>query len=67
MAVFDEYKQCSSQERSQSNNVGTTRNMIPCFPNRSNTDAHYLDTVSHFSPTPHLTKDIPSNISQVRT
>ena len=54
-------------ESSQSNNVGTTSTMIPCFPTSSDTDAHHCDTVSDRSSPSHLTKDIPFNISQVRT
>ena len=54
-------------ESSQSNNVGKTSNMIPCFPTNSDTDAYHSDTVSNRSSTSHLTKYIPSNISQVRT
>ena len=54
-------------ESSQSNNVGKIFNMIPCFPISSDTDAHHLDTVSNPSSPSHFTKDIPFNISQVRT
>ena len=54
-------------ESSHSNNVGSASNMIPCFPISIDTDAHHCDTVSNRSSPSHLTKDIPSNISQVRT
>ena len=55
-------------ESSQSNKVGTTASMIPCFPASNGTGVHHCDTISnHRSSSYNLTKDIPSNISQVRT
>jgi hypothetical protein len=54
-------------ESSQSKNVETASNMIPCFPTSSDTDVHHFVIASNrFSPS-HLTKDIHSNISQART
>ena len=41
--------------------------MKPCFPISSDTDVHHCDTVCNRSSPSYLTKDIPSNISQVRT
>jgi hypothetical protein len=41
--------------------------MIPWFPNMKDTDTHHLDTVSNLSSPSHLKKNIPSNISEVRT
>jgi hypothetical protein len=39
----------------------------PCVSTSSDTDVHHFDiALNHFSPS-HLKKDIPSNISQVRT
>ena len=52
---------------SQSNKVGITPNMIPCFPASNGTDAHHCDTVSNRSSPSYFTKDSPSNISQIRT
>ena len=41
--------------------------MKPCFPISSDTDVHHCDTVCNRSSPSYLTKDIPFNISQVRT
>ena len=41
--------------------------MKPCFPISSDTDVHHCNTVCNRSSPSYLTKDIPSNISQVRT
>ena len=54
-------------ESYQPNNVGSTRYMIPYFPISIDIDAHNLDTVSNPSSSSHFMKDIPPNISQVRT
>ena len=50
----------------QPNNVRTTRYMIPCSPTSSDTAAHNFDTVSNASSPSHFTKNISSNVSQVR-
>ena len=39
---------------SQSNKVGITPNMIPCFPASNGTDAHHCDTISNRSSPSHL-------------
>ena len=49
---------------SQSDNVESASNMIPCFPASNGTDAHHCDTISNRSSLSHFTKDSPSNISQ---
>ena len=41
--------------------------MISCSPTSSDTAAHNLDTASNPSSQSHFTKDIPSNVLQVRT
>jgi hypothetical protein len=51
----------SRTESSQSNNVGSASNMIPCFPASNGTDAHHCDTISNRSSPSHFTKDSPSN------
>jgi hypothetical protein len=47
---------------SQSNKVGITPNMIPCFPASNGTDVHHCDTIPNRSLPSHFTKDSPSNL-----